>query len=66
MKLTKIIALVLALVMCVGLFSGCAASGYTAKNTEYVIGLSGPLTGAAAVYGIAVANSAQMAAAKLG
>ena len=61
MKLTKTIALVLALVMCVGLFSGCAASGYTAKNTEYVIGLSGPLTGAAAVYGIAVANSAQMA-----
>ena len=61
MKLTKTIALVLALVMCIGLFSGCAASGYTAKNTEYVIGLSGPLTGAAAVYGVAVKNSAQMA-----
>ena len=61
MKLTKTIALVLALVLCIGLFSGCAASGYTAKNTEYVIGLSGPLTGGAAVYGTAVANSAQMA-----
>ena len=61
MKLTKTIALVLALVLCVGLFSGCGASGYTAKNTEYVIGLSGPLTGAAAVYGVAVQNSAQMA-----
>ena len=61
MKLTKTIALVLALVLCIGLFSGCAASGYTAKNTEFVIGLSGPLTGAAAVYGTAVANSAQMA-----
>ena len=61
MKLTKTIALVLALVLCIGLFSGCAASGYTAKNTEYVIGLSGPLTGAAAVYGVAVKNSAQMA-----
>ena len=61
MKLTKTIALVLALVMCIGLFSGCASSGYTAKNTEYVIGLSGPLTGAAAVYGTAVANSAKMA-----
>ena len=61
MKLTKTIALVLALVLCIGLFSGCAASGYTAKNTEYVIGLSGPLTGAAAVYGTAVANSAKMA-----
>ena len=61
MKLTKTIALVLALVLCIGLFSGCASSGYTAKNTEYIIGLSGPLTGDAAVYGTAVANSAQMA-----
>ena len=61
MKLTKTIALVLALVMCIGLFSGCGASGYTAKNTEYVIGLSGPLTGGAAVYGVAVKNAAQMA-----
>ena len=61
MKMAKTIALVLALVLCIGLFSGCAASGYTAKNTEYVIGLSGPLTGAAAVYGTAVANSAKMA-----
>ena len=61
MKLTKTIALVLALVLCIGLFSGCAASGYTAKNTEYIIGLSGPLTGSAAVYGTAVANSAKMA-----
>ena len=61
MKLTKTIALVLALVLCIGLFSGCAASGYTAKNTEYVIGLSGPLTGGAGIYGTAVANSAQMA-----
>lgn len=36
-------------------------SEYTAKNTEYVIGVSGPLTGGAAVYGEAVRNSAQMA-----
>ena len=61
MKLTKTIALVLALVMCVGLFAGCGNTGYTAKNTEFVIGLSGPLTGGAAVYGTAVKNSAQMA-----
>ena len=61
MKLTKTIALVLALVMCVGLFAGCGNTGYTAKNTEFVIGLSGPLTGEAAVYGTAVKNSAQMA-----
>ena len=62
----KIFALALAAMMVAALFAGCAssgdsASGYTAKNTEYVIGLSGPLTGAAAIYGQAVANSAQIA-----
>ena len=68
----KIAALVLALIMmfCV---IGCSntndgdsdtntgATGYTANNTEFVIGVSGPLTGAAAVYGTAVQNSAQIA-----
>ena len=64
MKLNKTIAIILALVLCVGLFAGCASSadnGYTAKNTEYVIGVSGPLTGRAAMYGQAVVNSAQIA-----
>ena len=64
MKLNKTIAIILALVLCVGLFAGCASSadnGYTAKNTEYVIGVSGPLTGGAAMYGQAVVNSAQIA-----
>ena len=37
------------------------SSRYTRKNTEYVIGVSGPLTGPAAVYGVAVKNSAQLA-----
>ncbi len=37
------------------------ATGYTANNTEFTIGFSGPLTGGAAVYGVAVKNSAQMA-----
>ena len=50
----------------IGLFAGCAGSGssdngYTANNTEFVIGVSGPLTGAAAIYGTVVANAAQMA-----
>lgn len=62
----KIIALLMAAIMVVGVFAGCSpsgssASGYTAENTEYVIGVSGPLTGGAAIYGQAVANSAQMA-----
>ncbi len=64
MKLIKITALVLSIVMCVGLFAGCqqaGSKGYTANNTEYVIGVSGPLTGDAAIYGTAVKNSAQMA-----
>lgn len=42
-------------------FSLVGCGGYTAKNTEYVIGFSGPLTGPAAVYGEAVKNAAQMA-----
>ncbi len=50
-----VLAMVLGLVACGG------DSGYTSENTEYVLGFSGPLTGAAAVYGVAVNNSAQMA-----
>ncbi len=61
MKLTKILALALSAALCLSLFAGCADSGYTAKNTEYVIGVSGPLTGGAAMYGQAVANAAQIA-----
>ena len=62
MKLTKTIALVLSLALCVGLFAACGgATNYAANNTEFVIGVSGPLTGGAAIYGQAVANAAQMA-----
>ena len=57
----KFLALMLALVMVVSMFTACGKKGYTSENTEYVIGASGPLTGAAAVYGVAVQNSAQMA-----
>lgn len=66
MKIQKTIAIILSLVLCLGLFAGCSSSsgsssGYTAKNTEYVIGVSGPLTGGAAMYGQAVVQSAQIA-----
>ena len=62
MKLIKTTAIILSLVMCLGLFAGCSDSnGYTANNTEFVIGVSGPLTGPAAMYGQAVVNSAQIA-----
>jgi len=62
MKSARIIAFVLCAVMCLSLFAGCKGSdSYTANNKEIVIGVSGPLTGGAAIYGTAVANSAQMA-----
>ena len=56
----KVLAVALALCMMFA-FAGCGEKSYTEANTEYVIGVSGPLTGGAAVYGVAVANSAQMA-----
>ena len=60
-KVMKLLCVALAAIMALGCLASCGASGYTANNTEYVIGVSGPLTGAAAVYGAAVQNSAQMA-----
>ncbi len=57
---TRIASVVVIAVMLFCL-TACGSTGYTANNTEYVIGVSGPLTGPAAVYGVAVQNSAQMA-----
>lgn len=54
--LAVMVVVVLALTM-----TACGGAKYTANNTEYVIGVSGPLTGPAAVYGTAVKNAAQMA-----
>ena len=61
MKTAKIVAFALCVAMCLGLFAGCGGSNYTAENTEFIIGVSGPLTGGAAIYGTAVANAAQIA-----
>ena len=61
MKMTKVLSLVLAALLMLGMLAGCASVNYAETNTQYVIGVSGPLTGGAAMYGIAVANSAQMA-----
>jgi len=58
----KVLALALAVMMVAAMFAGCAGkTNYAKDNTEYVIGVSGPLTGGAAVYGQAVANAAQIA-----
>lgn len=61
----KLLAMVLALAM-VACFASCGDNSTTTSKTgdttaEFVIGMSGPLTGGAAVYGVAVKNSAQMA-----
>ncbi|MBR6684031.1 MAG: ABC transporter substrate-binding protein [Firmicutes bacterium] len=62
MKQRKILALLLSVFVCLGAFTGCSNEvNYAKDNTEFVIGVSGPLTGGAAIYGTAVANAAQMA-----
>ncbi len=58
----KLFALTMAVLMVVAMLAGCGGQkNYAENNTEFVIGMSGPLTGGAAIYGTAVANSAQMA-----
>ena len=62
MKKTKLLAIITMVAVLVSSLVGCGGSkGYTSENTEFVIGVSGPLTGSAAVYGTAVKNSAEMA-----
>lgn len=60
----KLLALLLAVAM-VFAFAACgnktADSGYTANNTEYFIGGTGPLTGGASSYGISVSQGAMLA-----
>ena len=57
MKKTRFIAIMTIIALCLSSFVGCGKAG----EEKYVIGFSGPLTGAAAMYGQAVQNSAQMA-----
>lgn len=60
-KLVKIVSLAMIVAMVCACFAGCGSKSYTANNKEYIIGLSGPLTGAAAIYGNGVKNGAQLA-----
>ena len=57
----KVLSIALALMFCLVMLASCGSKNYAENNTEYVIGLSGPLTGGAAMYGTAVKNAAQMA-----
>ena len=64
MKLSKkILTLALAAVMLFSVLSmaSCSAANPAAANTKIKIGMTGPLTGGASIYGIAVKNSAQLA-----
>ncbi len=58
--LSLILAIVLTLGM-VGVLSSCGETNYAENNEKIKIGISGPLTGGAAKYGIAVQNSALLA-----
>ena len=57
----KILCLVLTICLMVPCFVSCGKTNYAEDNTKVKIGISGPLTGGAAVYGIAVRNAAQLA-----
>ncbi|MBO5356435.1 MAG: ABC transporter substrate-binding protein [Clostridia bacterium] len=60
----RVLALILSIVLClgmVGMIASCGKTNYAENNTKIKIGASGPLTGGAAMYGIAVKNSAQLA-----
>ena len=56
-EMKKLLAMVMALAMVVACFASC---GGNTKDT-YFIGATGPLTGDAADYGIAVNNGAKLA-----
>jgi len=60
----KIIALALAVLMAVSMFAGCQSAGD--KNDNVIkIGMTGPLTGGAAVYGTAVKAAMEIAVAEI-
>lgn len=57
MKLKKVMVAAVALASAIGFASACSSK----EKDTYVIGMTGPLTGGAAIYGTAVKNSAEMA-----
>ena len=61
-NLKKVLAVLVALTLVVTCFAACGGTkDKENKSNEIVIGISGPLTGGAAQYGIAVVNAAQLA-----
>lgn len=60
-NLFRTVCAMLALVLCLLCATSCGEANYTANNTKYVIGATGPLTGDNSVYGIAVQRGAMIA-----
>ncbi len=60
-KALRIACAVLATVLCLLCFTACSEANYTANNTTYVVGATGPLTGDNSVYGVAVQRGAMIA-----
>ena len=63
MKRIKLLSLLLVFVLSLGFVVSCGGDGNNNDGSEGTIkiGLTGPLTGSAAIYGIAVKNAAQLA-----
>ena len=57
----KTLSIILALVMVVALFAGCASDEKTSDGNTLKLGFIGPLTGGAAVYGNAAKRGAEIA-----
>lgn len=60
----KFVSILLVCIMAVACLSGCGnqnAGNYTAENTEFIIGGTGPLTGDTSSYGISVNEGASLA-----
>ena len=57
----KVFALVMAIVMVAAMFAGCGASDQAPAGNVIKIGMTGPLTGGAAVYGTAVKGGIEIA-----
>ena len=60
-KIKKVMVCAISVMFCLTAAVQFSACDNGNKGNEFVIGMSGPLTGGASVYGIAVQNSAQMA-----
>ena len=63
MKKKQIAAMLMAGAMCMGMLAGCGNKDNTGSGdaTAFTVGVVGPLTGDAAIYGTNVVNAAQIA-----